>query len=275
MLFKSTLSLAIVATICTLAASQDLAGVKCVVNGDHQASADSAIEYKAGKVYFCCDDCVAKFKDELKKEENAFATKANHQLVLTGQYDQKGCPMSGKETSTDYVAKVGGVEVGFCCGGCQGKVEKAEGLAAKAELVFADVPFERAFAAKSDEVNLEGVKCMMMPGKDVAAKFSVEYGGGKVYFCCNGCKGKFGKDPEQYVAKANHQLVATGQVKQVACPFSGQEVDEDQVSEVAGIKVKLCCGNCKAKVDQAEGDQQLELVFGKTAFEKGFGEEEK
>jgi len=28
-----------------------------------------------------------------------------------------------------------------------------------------------------------------------------EYKGKKVYFCCAGCKGKFEKEPEKYIAK--------------------------------------------------------------------------
>jgi YHS domain-containing protein len=260
---------------CSISAGQDLAGVKCIVNGEHQASAESAVEYRGGKVYFCCDNCVAKYKKEMEKEQNEFATKANHQLVLTGQFVQQGCPMSGDETSKEHVAKVGGVEVGFCCGDCLAKVEKAEGLAAKAELVFANAPFEKAFAAKTNSISLQGIKCMMMPTKDVSEKFAVEYGGGKVYFCCKRCQGKFSKDPDAYVTQANFQLVATGQIEQVACPFSGEDVDDDQVSEVAGVKVKLCCGNCKAKVDQAEDDKKLELVFGKRGFEKAFGKQDK
>jgi YHS domain-containing protein len=249
---------------------QDLAGIKCIVNGEHAASAEASIEYKEGKVYFCCDSCVSTFKEEMGKEENSYATKANHQLVLTGQYVQKGCPVSGRETSKDHVTKVGGVEVAFCCGGCAAKINKADDLEAKAQLVFAKGPFEKAFEAKTEKVSLDGIKCMMMPGRGVKEKFSAEYGVGKVYFCCKGCQGKFAKDPEKFATKANYQLVATGQVEQVACPFSAQDVDDDQVAEVGDVKIKLCCGNCKTKLDQADADKKMELVFGKKGFAKAF-----
>ena len=257
------------------AAGQDLFGVKCIVKGDQQALADVSSPYRDGTVYFCCKKCQAAFEAEMKKEKNAFATMANHQLVLTGQYVQKGCPFSGEAVKEEEVLQVGGIEIGFCCAVCRKKVEAAEGLAAKAELVFGNGPFEKGFERKPDPIQLDQVKCVVMPEKEVKEKYTVPYEGHQVFFCCKGCLRKFSKSPETYLVRANHQLVATGQVKQTACPISGKPVVDDIVSEVAGVKVKFCCEKCKAKVDAAEGDAQLELVFGKEPFAKGFAEAEK
>lgn len=253
-----------------LAVGQDLAGVKCVVSGDKQAVADASVDYKEGKVYFCCEDCQAKFQAAMKQDENPYAVKANHQLVLSGQYEQKRCPFSGGELDPSITAQVAGTKIGFCCEHCQSKVEAADGLAAKAELVFSDASFAKGFSAKKPQISLDGVKCMMMSQKAVNEKFSVDYLGHKVFFCCNGCKNKFAKNPESYTAKANHQLVATGQVVQLACPFSGEQVSEDESSEVAGVLVKYCCEHCKSKVAQAEAEGQMEMVFGTNGFKKGF-----
>ena len=267
---SSLFSLIVLFALTTIVAGQDLAGIKCVVSGDEQAVADASVDYRDGKVYFCCENCVAKFEEAMKQGVNPYAVKANHQLVLTGQYEQQQCPFSGGELDKNLTAQVGGTEIAFCCASCQSKVESADGLPAKAELVFSDAAFAKGFVRKKPDIKLDGVKCMMMPAKAVNEKFAVDYDGHKVFFCCNGCKNKFSKDPKSYAAKANHQLVATGQVSQLACPFSGQPVSDDEATEIAGVLVKYCCEHCKAKVAQAEPDDQLELVFGDSGFKKGF-----
>ena len=120
------------------------------------------------------------------------------------------------------------------------------------------------------EVNLEGVKCVVAPKAANASK-SADYKGGKVYFCCGNCAGKFAEDPSKFAQKANHQLLATKQFTQKACPFSGGDLNPETVVEVAGVKVCFCCNNCKGKFESAEDEAaKLELVFNDKAFEKGF-----
>jgi YHS domain-containing protein len=243
----------------------ELAGIKCVVLGT-PAKKDKSAKYKDGEVYFCCDKCKAAFE----KDPDKFATKANHQLVATGQYVQKNCPMSGKPIAKDTMTKVGAVEVGFCCENCKKTVEGAADLEAKSELVFAEKPFKNAFVKKTT-IDLANVKCLMMPEKLVDPEQSVDYMDGKVYFCCKGCKAKFAKDNAKYAAQANQQLVATGQYVQKACPISGEPIDEDQTVEVGGTKVGFCCGKCVASVKGAADDAaRSEMVFSADHFEKGF-----
>lgn len=52
---------------------------KCPVSGKKAIEAQ-AVDYKGGKVYFCCPGCPPAFKKDTAK----FAAKANHQLVGTG-----------------------------------------------------------------------------------------------------------------------------------------------------------------------------------------------
>ena len=111
---------------------------KCPVSGG-AAKEDKTVDYKGGKVYFCCGNCPKAFEKDVKK----YATKANHQLVSTGQAKQAKCPLSGGKLNAEKTAKVGGVEVQFCCEKCQGAVAKAEGDA-QLELVFSDAAFEKA-----------------------------------------------------------------------------------------------------------------------------------
>jgi YHS domain-containing protein len=127
-----------------------------------------------------------------------------------------------------------------------------------------------AWAADEGKIDLEKIKCIVASGKAANPEKSAEFEKGKVFFCCDGCKGKFEQDKEKYAAKGHQQLVATKQYKQKACPFSGGDVDPAKTTKINGVEVGFCCGNCLAKAEGVEGDEQVELVFGKKSFEKGF-----
>jgi YHS domain-containing protein len=121
------------------AAEVNLEGIKCVVAGK-PAKAGTEVDYKGGKVYFCCMNCPKTFKASPEK----FATKANHQLVATGQATEIKCPLTGKDLNPETAIQVAGAKVAFCCNNCQGKVEKASGEE-QLELVFNDKAFEKGF----------------------------------------------------------------------------------------------------------------------------------
>jgi YHS domain-containing protein len=136
-------SLTMVAALCLalgLRAADDKAvKLVCPVSGK-EASKDHAVKYKAGSVYFCCDNCPKAFAADKEK----FATKANAQLVATKQYRQTKCPLTGKKLNPAAIVEVSGVEVKFCCNNCKGKVAKAEGDE-QVTLVFSDDAFQKAF----------------------------------------------------------------------------------------------------------------------------------
>ncbi len=111
----------------------DLKGVKCIVATDKDAKADKTADYKGGKVYFCCGNCPKAFA----KDEKKFGTKANAQLVQTGQTKQGKCPISGAEINNEKELTVGGAKVKFCCDNCKGKVEKEKGDK-QLEMVFGE-----------------------------------------------------------------------------------------------------------------------------------------
>lgn len=120
----------------------------------------------------------------------------------------------------------------------------------------------------ADEVKLDGVKCIVNPKAPAKAANAVDYKGGHVYFCCQNCPKAFKADTAKFAAKANHQLVLTGQAKQEACPFSGEAVDPDTAIKVDGASVAFCCANCKGKAEKAE--DKITLIFDDKAFEKAF-----
>jgi len=138
-------------------------------------------------------------------------------------------------------------------------------LGATAAVGLSSLSFSVLNAADTATANL---KCPVS-GKAVDASKSSDYNGGKVYFCCDGCKAKFDKDSAAYAAKANHQLVASGQFAQKACPLSGGKAKEGTEVDISGVKVSFCCPNCQGKVAKATGDDQIKLAFGDT-FAKGF-----
>lgn len=140
---------AFVAGLAVNAADEKKFSAKCVVAGKPDAKEDKNTAYKGGKVYFCCDNCKAKFE----KDPAAYAVKANAQLVTTGQFKQVKCPLTGKDVAEGKTLEVSGVKVGFCCDGCKGKVDKAEGDE-KANLVFSDDAFKKGFEIATKKLNL-------------------------------------------------------------------------------------------------------------------------
>lgn len=137
----ATLAFGLVATVAVIAAEVKLENVKCFFNPKAAVKAETGVDYKEGKVYFCCGNCAKKFGGEKEKH----AVKANHQLVLTNQYSQAACPLSGGKVNAEQSVEINGVKVGFCCGNCKGKVAEAKGDD-QAALVFADEAFGKGFA---------------------------------------------------------------------------------------------------------------------------------
>lgn len=117
---------------------------------------------------------------------------------------------------------------------------------------------------------LEGVKCLVNPKAPAKAEKSVDYKGGKVFFCCDNCPKAFAKDTAKFATKANLQLVQTGQAKQVKCPYSGQDLNPDTTVKVGGVDVQFCCDKCQGKTKAASADEAVEMVFNDKAFDKGF-----
>ena len=136
-------------------------------------------------------------------------------------------------------------------------------------LTAAALMFTGTVIADDAKADLEGVKCVVRDNPAKAEK-SASYKDGKVFFCCGGCEGKFTENKEKYATNANRQLVATDQYEQKGCPVSGRDVDPDTAMKVAGVKVAFCCTGCKAKVEDAEDEKKIALVFGDKAFKNGF-----
>ncbi|MCE9629409.1 MAG: hypothetical protein K8S94_01635 [Planctomycetia bacterium] len=118
------MSALLVAVICSTvamsAAVKEPKDAKCPVSG-HECDPAASADVAGGKVYFCCEKCVAAFTGDPAK----FTPKAHQQMVSTGQLVQKGCPFSGGPVKPGTQLAIGDAEVGFCCPNCKAKVEKA------------------------------------------------------------------------------------------------------------------------------------------------------
>lgn len=107
-------------------------------------------------------------------------------------------------------------------------------------------------------------------GQPVDDAFSVKFNDGNVKFCCAKCKAAFEKDSSKFAAKANLQLVASGQAVQKKCVFTGGPINAEKSIDVKGSKVSFCCGNCLAKAQKATPDELLTLTLADAPFKKGF-----
>ena len=88
---------------------------------EKKCNAEKHVAFDGGQVYFCCATCQKAFEAQPSK----FAAKAHHQMVSTGQFVQKSCPIGGRPVKVGTQVNIGGVEVGFCCNKCKAKVQSA------------------------------------------------------------------------------------------------------------------------------------------------------
>lgn len=122
-----------------------------------------------------------------------------------------------------------------------------------------------AFAADAPEL-----KCPVS-GHAASKEHVAQHNGGGVYFCSDKCAKAFAARPDEFAAKANLQLVQSGQFKLVKCPLEGYTLNPITAMEVGGVKVLFCCKGCKNEVRLAKTeDERITLIFNDKAFKKGF-----
>ena len=125
---------------CTVVVQAAETDVLCPVSG--KKAAKVSVSHNGGDIYFCCKNCRKAFEQNKDK----FSTKANQQLVVTGQASQQKCPISGGKIKEGTELEVGGLPVSFCCKNCRKKVDGASGDAQLA-LVFGDEAFQKGYTA--------------------------------------------------------------------------------------------------------------------------------
>lgn len=226
----------------------------------------------------CCSDCPASCGDVETTAESGCPLAAKR---CCGEVAGGCCSDTSAESP---VAKALRPDEGCCSGGCAEKptfaltalqgesgAEPAGCPSGKCPVAATEGSTGSCCAGKNRvaEATESPVICPVS-GEPAAKDVSVSYNGGVVHFKCKGCKAKFEKSPDKYAAKANLQLVSTGQATQVACPVSGKKCNEGTKLSLAGVDVRFFCKGCRASVAKAEPDAQLELVFGNEPFKTAF-----
>ncbi len=125
-----------------------LEGIKCIMNPKGAAMLEKSVDFKDGKVFFCCGNCPKAFTAKVEAEDALVIAKANKQLVQTEQAVQAKCPFTGGPLKTEL--DVDGATVQFCCNNCLAKAKKLEGDEQLTKL-FGD----EAFAAAGFKVPTE------------------------------------------------------------------------------------------------------------------------
>jgi tetratricopeptide (TPR) repeat protein len=145
-------------------------------------------------------------------------------------------------------------------------LNRIRGLADNAPGTTSSNPVKTTIAVTA---SVAGKTCLMS-GKPANPEFTVAYKGADLFFCCGECRKEFANNLAKLSAKANHQLVLTGQATVTKCPLTGRELNPEFQLKVGNAKVTFCCGGCKGKAAKAKGDKQIELVFNNVAFSKYF-----
>ena len=115
-------------------------GAVCPVTA-RPISASVAIDYQGAKVYFSSPDSIPIFQANLAK----YASRANYQLVVTGQAREVACPFTGKPLNPNIpTVRVYGLDVGFCCRACQQTAAGVDMLT-RLDLIFGDA-FKTGYA---------------------------------------------------------------------------------------------------------------------------------
>jgi tetratricopeptide (TPR) repeat protein len=124
--------------------------------------------------------------------------------------------------------------------------------------------------AGNDDNGKELAFMCVMSNQPSFAKFTMNYKGAKLYFCCDGCQEEFTTNLAKFSAKANHHLFVTKQAKMTKCPFTGRPLNPAFKTIVKGAEVTFCCSGCKAKTLKQKPDEQVQSIFNNIVFSNSF-----
>jgi len=161
--------------------------VKCPVSGEEikKSEAKGTFQYEGKTYYFCCENC----KEKFMKNPEKYAHQESHEGQVHAHHHAEDstvdpvCGMKVKKSEAKATYEYDGRTYYFCMEACKEKFVKDPEKYAKMEGEKVVCP------VSGEEIN-----------KSEAAG-SHEYNGKTYYFCCDGCKEKFLKDPEKYLKK--------------------------------------------------------------------------
>lgn len=141
----------------------------------------------SGRVYFCCGMCI----DKYKKSASRYTASVKVQQKVVGRMAkvQVVCPTCDAPPAKDVTADYDGKKLGFCCKECAAKFSmEPEKYAKKIPDCYT---YQTTCPVGGEKID---------PGSSITLK-----DGGKIYFCCKKCIGKFEKDVEKYAPKLAEQ----------------------------------------------------------------------
>jgi YHS domain-containing protein len=134
----------------------------------------------------------------------------------------------------------------FCCDNCAEAFKKNP-----EKYVNQENPSEHAHEHQHGEEHMHEQESDMavdpvcgMEIKKSEAKATYEYNGKTYYFCMEGCKEKFVKEPAKYVSADENK---------VTCPVSGSTFNKSEAAgsmEYEGKTYYFCCAGCKEKFEK-------------------------
>jgi len=162
--------------------------VMCPVMGE-PANLALSVATEDGPVFFCCKDCMPKFKAEPQKYTEGVA---EQRRALAGRPKiQVTCPVSGEPVDTKVAIDHEGAKVHFCCKDC---IDKFKAAPDKYKVALAN-----GFTYQT--------RCPVTDETIDPKAFTTLANGAKVYFCCKGCEKKLFADAAKYAPKLAAQGV--------------------------------------------------------------------
>jgi len=149
------------------------------------------------------------------------------------------CPVSGKEikkSEAKATYEYEGKTYYFCCENCKDAFMKDPEKYAHQEGGKSGA----MHAHHEAEAEVVDPVCGMKINRD-EAKATHEYEGKTYFFCTEGCKEKFVKNPGKYVQDVEEM---------VTCPVSGEKIAKSKAAasmEYEGKTYYFCCAGCKTK----------------------------
>lgn len=235
----------------------------CPVSGEELGSmGDPVVKvYDGREVRFCCDRCVGKFE----KDQQTYWSKVDEEIIAEQlvHYPLGSCPISDHELVERE--EHGAVNVVYdnrlirlCCADCEEDVQAdPQGVMRKMDKEIAD--------RQRESYPLEECVISGEPLGSMGEPFEIVYANRLVRFCCDGCLGKFHKDPSAAMAKLDTAYADSQRDSYPleTCVVSGEPLGGpgEAYEVVAGdTLVKLCCERCakKLKKEPAKYLEKLE-----------------
>jgi YHS domain-containing protein len=130
-----------------------------------------------------------------------------------------------------------------CKGGAHDASEK---ISSETQMTGADTEMQAEEVGTIEKPGWPQTLCPVMDGA-VNRELYIDYEGKRIYFCCQSCKGKFEKNPTEYLKKMADKgvVLEDSPVLQTQCPIMDGEVDREIYTDHEGKRVYFCCKPCK------------------------------